>query len=397
MTAPFSFTFTHGPELVSGLDRSRTLATQLDALGVERPMLVTDETLVEVGVLEPAIESLEGAGRPYALFDEVEPNPRSVTVERGAERAVDEGVDGIVAVGGGSSIDAGKAIAVLAPNGGEWADYGGTPDVDRSSLPTVCVPTTVGTGSEVTPGTVITDAERDVKVTTRSPELFADVALLDPALCESLPPRVTAATGMDSLTQAIEAYLNPEANPITDALALEAVRLLGRSLRPAVAGTDLEALAELQVATAMEGIAFHNAGLGLVHGLSEPVSGAFHTGHGITNAVLLPVVLEFNLIACPDRYARLAEAMGVRTEGLSTREAAGAFVDAVRELADDVDIPAGLEELGVDRDALPELADEAVDHGNSLENPRVASRAQLLELYERAFVDESRQSTKNAL
>lgn len=385
MPAEFTFTFTHGPGIVSGMDRSRTLATILEELGVERPMIVTDETLVEVGALEPALESLEGASVPYSLFAEVEPNPRSVTVERGAARVEEDGIDGIVAVGGGSSLDAGKAIALLAPNGGEWADYGGTPDADHPSLPTVCAPTTVGTGSEVTPGTVITDNERDVKVTTRAEELFADVALLDPALLESLPPRVTAATGMDSLTQAIEAYVNPEANPITDALALEAVRLIGRSLRPAVAGTDLEALAELQVATVMEGVAFHNAGLGLVHGMSEPVSGAFHTGHGITNAVLLPVVLEFNLIACPDRYARLAEAVGVRTDGLSTREAAGAFVDAIDELGDDVGIPDGLEDLGVDREAIPELADEAVDHGNSLENPRVASRDEILELYERAF------------
>ena len=384
-TSSVTFTFTHGPEIVSGMGRSRALATHLEELGVERPMFVTDETLVEVGTLEPAIESLEDAGLWYTVFEEVEPNPRSGTVERGAERAADEGVDGIVAVGGGSSLDAGKAISLLAPNGGEWAEYGGTPDVDQPSLPTVCVPTTVGTGSEVTPGTVITDDERDVKVTTRSDELFADVALLDAALLESLPPRVTAATGMDSLTQAIEAYVNPEANPLTDALALEAVRLLGRSLRPAVAGTNLEALAELQVATAMEGIAFHNAGLGLVHGLSEPVSGRFHTGHGITNAVLLPVVLEFNLIACPDRYARLGEAMGVRTDGLSIREAAGAFVDAIRQLGDDVGIPAGLADLGVEQAAIPELADEAVDHGNSVENPRVASRDEILELYERAL------------
>lgn len=379
------FEFSHGPDVVSGDRSAERIGAQLDRVDAERPMIVTDRELSAAGVVDPVVDAVEGTGRDYVLFDEVESNPTTTVVEAGRDAALDEGVDGVVAVGGGSSIDAGKAISLLVPNGGDWVDYEGAPEVERASLPLIAVPTTVGTGSEVTHVNVITDVERDVKMTTASAELYPDVALLDPSLLESLPPAVTAATGMDSLTQAIEAYISPGANPITDALAVEATRMIGASLRPAVSGTDRDALATMQVATTMEGMAFHNAGLGLVHGMSEPVSGAFHTGHGVTNAVLLPEVLEFNLIAAPEKYATLAEAMGVRTEGQSTRAAAGGLVDAVQELADDIGIPAGLSDLGAEESAVPELVDEAYDHVDSENNPREYSKADLERIYRRSF------------
>ncbi|GAB3327943.1 iron-containing alcohol dehydrogenase [Haloplanus salinarum] len=379
------FEFTHGPKVVSGTHSSRNIDSYLEQLGTDQPLIVTDPDIESAGLLDPVLETLDAAGREYVLFDEVKSNPTTTVVKDGTALAREESADCVVAIGGGSAIDTGKAISLLIPNGGDWVDYEGVPDVSQGSLPLIAVPTTVGTGSEVTHVNVITDVNRDVKMTTATDELFPDIAILDPSLLESLPPAVTAATGMDSLTQAVEAYISPGANPITDALAIEATRMIGQSLRPAVSGTDMEALGTMQVATTMEGIAFHNAGLGLVHGMSEPVSGKFHTGHGITNAILLPEVLEFNLIACPDRYARLAEAMGEQTDGLSTRAAADRFVDAVRTLAADIKIPPGLSDIGAEEAAISDLVDEAYDHVDSENNPREYTRDDLAAIYERAF------------
>jgi len=380
-----NFEFNHGPRIISEDHGSGAIGSELGAIGISRPLVVTDQALSAAGVVDPILEGLSDSGYTYVRFDEIEANPTASLVERGTEVALDTDVDGIIAVGGGSTIDTAKAISLLVPNGGDWIAYEGTPNIEHGSLPVIAIPTTIGTGSEVTRASVITDTDRSVKMTTTADELYPDIALLDPTLLQSLPPAVTAATGMDSLTQAIEAYISPGASPITDALAIEATRMIAQNLEPAFSTGDYDVLATMQVATTMGGMAFDDAGLGLVHGMSEPVSGAFHTGHGITNAVLLPSVLEFNLTTCVDEYAALAEAIDVETDGLTRRDTAEELIRVLRDISDDIGIPAGLAELGVEESAIPELAAEASDHINSKNNPREYDTTDLARIYHRAF------------
>jgi alcohol dehydrogenase class IV len=306
-------------------------------------------------------------------------------VQRAVERAHARGVDGVVAVGGGSPIDAGKMVALLAQHGGVTADYEGVGLVPGPTLPLVALPTTVGTGSEVTRGAVITDTDKNAKMVVVSPHVFPRVAILDPTLLEKLPPHITAATGMDSLTQAIEAYVSRGANPIADALNLAALRAISDHLRLAVARNDPEALAVMQVATTMQGIGFHNAGLGLVHAMSNTVGGAFGTPHGVTNAIILPHVMAFNVAADPVRFATVAEAMGEPIGNLSIRDAADRAVQAVRRLSRDVGIPETLGKIGVDPEAIPLLARAAATAIDAPTNPRHFTVEDIERLYRQSF------------
>lgn len=380
-----AFTFVHGTKIVCGLGAAGQVAAELQALDVRRPLIATDRGIVGAGLLRPLVAALDAAGLSYRVFDEVESNPVAATVERAAALVRDEGWDSVIGVGGGSSIDTAKAVAMLATNPGTVAQYEGVDTFRNPPLPLIAVPTTVGTGSEVTRGIVITDPVRKAKTVTVSVMLFPRVAILDPSLVANLPGRIAAWTGMDALTQAIEAYISRGANPITDALNIHAVKLIANNLRAAVAGNDLQALAAMQIATTIEGIAFHNAGLGLVHAMANTVGGHFNTPHGLTNAVLLPYVLRFNLIASVPRYAELAEAMGERTVGLTQREAAERFIHAVRSLAEDVGVPEHLSALGVTRESLPRLAAVAVNALDAPSNPRRYSEAEILALFEQAL------------
>jgi alcohol dehydrogenase class IV len=276
-------------------------------------------------------------------------------------------------------------VAVLAKFGGAVRDYEGIDTVSGPTLPLLAVPTTVGTGSEVTRGAVITDTDRNAKMVVVSPHIFPRVAILDPLLLERLPPAITAATGMDSLTQALEGYVSRGANPISDALNLEALRLIAENLRLAVARNDPDALGKMQVATTMQGIGFHNAGLGLVHAMSNTVGGMFGTAHGVTNAVILPHVMAFNVGADPVRFARVADVMGEPVDGLSIRTAADRAIEAVRRLATDVGIPSTLGELGVDAAAIPELARIAMTAIDAPTNPRHFTEEDVVMLYRRSF------------
>lgn len=380
-----SFQFIHMTKVVAGPGSAGTVGEELRGLGVSRALIVTDRGVEGAGLLDALVEGLGRSEVGHEVFAEVEPNPLAATVERGAERARQTGCDGVVAIGGGSPIDCAKLVAVIAKSGGGVRDYEGFDLVPEPPLPLVAVPTTIGTGSEVTRGAVITDPERRLKMVAVSPLLFPRVAVLDPRLLEKLPPPVTAATGMDSLTQALEGYVSRNASPISDALNLEALRLIAENLRPAVARNDLDALATMQIATTMQGIGFHNAGLGLVHAMSNTVGGIFGTPHGVTNAVILPHVMEFNLVANPAKFARIAEAMGEPVDGLSTRAAAERAVAAVRVLAADVQIPPTLADLGVTADAIPEMAEKAMGSIDAPSNPRHYSQAEVADLYRRCL------------
>ena len=380
-----TFTFVHTTKVVCGLNCSAKINEELALMGCRKPFIVTDKGIIGAGLLESITKSLQAANLAYEVFDEVEPNPIDTTAEKGATIATEGGFDSVIAVGGGSSIDTGKVIAMLVNNPGRVRDYEGVDVFKNPPLPLIAIPTTVGTGSEVTRGAVITEPVTKAKMIIVSVLLFPKVAMLDPTLVMKLPAHITASTGMDSLTQAIEAYIATGSNPISDALNIYAVKLIAENLRPAVAGNNLEALLNMQVATCMEGMAFHNAGLGLVHAMANTVGGYFNTPHGITNAILLPYVLEYNLIARPNKYAELAQAMGERVENLSVREAAERFIEAVKTLSSDVGIPRQLRDIGVTREALPALAETALTALDIYTNPRSYSRQAILAIYEKAF------------
>jgi alcohol dehydrogenase class IV len=380
-----TFQFVHVTKIVAGPGSSDQAGAELRALGGTRAIIVTDHGIAASRLISKLEPGLAGAGIAYEVFDAIEPNPAASAVESAAEQARRGDADAVLAIGGGSPIDAGKMVAVLARFGGAVRDYEGIDTVPGPTLPLLAVPTTVGTGSEVTRGAVITDTERNVKMVVVSPHIFPRVAILDPLLLERLPPPITAATGMDSLTQALEGYVSRGANPISDALNLEALRLIAQNLRLAVARNDPDALGKMQVATTMQGIGFHNAGLGLVHAMSNTVGGMFGTAHGVTNAVILPHVMAFNVSADPVRFARVAEVMGEPIDSLSVRAAADRAIEAVRTLAADVGIPSTLGDLGVDATAIPEMARIAMTGIDGPTNPRHFTEEDIVVLYRRSF------------
>ena len=383
------FRFRHRTDVVFGQGRASEIPTELEDLGVNSPMLVTDETITSVGVSDPIEDALEDAGMDYLLYDEVEPNPRVETVERGVELVEEHGLDGLIGLGGGSSMDAAKAIAGRYTNGGHIADYEGLDNFEKDPLPILTVPTTIGTGSEVTAAAVITHPDRTEKLGILSPLLIPDVAVLDPSLLETLPSQVAASTGMDCLTQSIMAYISTNSNPYTDALTIKAVEMISENLPAAVSKKDRDALAQMQIATTIEGTGFMNAGLGLVHAMSHPVSAFYDTPHGVTNGIILPSVLRYNRIAREEKYANLAEAMGIDTRDMSTREASKRLIEAVEDLSAAVGIPEGLSELGVEEEKLPTLAEAAATRKdtsrNKSTNPRISTEEDILEIYKDAY------------
>lgn len=383
------FRFVHRADVVFGKNRTVEIADEVRDLGVERPMIVTDPTVAEVGVIDPIVHALEEGGIEFYLYDEVEPNPRVATVETGADILTDEGYDGVIGVGGGSSMDAAKAISGLATNGGNIEDYEGLQNFHTDPHPIITVPTTIGTGSEVTSAAVITHPNRDEKLGILDNKLIADVALLDPTLLLSLPSEVAASTGMDCLTQSVMAYVSTNSNPITDALTIAAVEMISENLPAAVAKKDVDALMNMQIATTIEGTGFMNAGLGLVHSMSHPVSAHYDSPHGVTNGIILPSVLRYNRIAREEKYADLAEAMGLDVRSMSTREASKRFIEEIESLSSAVGIPDGLSDLGVEEDFLSELAEAAATRAdtsrNKSTNPRTSTEEDILEIYRDAY------------
>jgi len=292
-------------------------------------------------------------------------------------------------VGGGSPIDTAKAIAVMTTNEGSISDYKGIGNIPEKGAPLVAVPTTAGTGSEATVYTIITDAATDVKMLIGSAFVMPDMAIVDPLLTVSSPPGVTAATGIDALVHAIEAYVSVKAQPMSDIFALSAIELISGNLRQAWAnGEDLAAREKTMLGALQAGIAFSNSSVALVHGMSRPIGAYFHLAHGVSNAVLLVVVMEFSLTGNARRYAEIAQALGENTDGLTDLQAAELAVQAVRRLVSDVNIPP-LHELIQDEEEFcrlaPQMAEDAIDSGSPANNPRQASKEQIIELYKLAY------------
>jgi alcohol dehydrogenase len=381
--------FAAPPKIVTGDGCAGTLGEEAAAFGAKRALIVTDTILAEkTGSVKQARSSLESAGLTVEVFADVEPDPLIATAVRSAKFARPFWPEIVIGLGGGSPIDVAKATSVILGNETPLSEMWGVRNVPRPGPPLILLPTTAGTGSEVTPNSILTDEKPDgthMKKGIVSPFIIARVAIVDPLLSLTAPPGVTASTGMDALTHAVESYVSVNAQPLTDPLALEAIRLVGRSLRRAVAhGSDLEARRDMANASLMAGLAFANGFLGAVHAIAMAVGGRHNVAHGIANGLLLPYVMEFNEMGATRKYAAIAAALGEPIGGLSEREAAHRASLAVYRLVADLGLPQNLAEIAVDREAIPALAEEAFRNQRLLKNnPRGATAKDIAGILER--------------
>lgn len=362
------------------------VGNEMKAMGCSKSLLVTDAVLNELGVVKKLTDVLDAAGVEYAVYDGVQPNPTCANVNDGLKVLQDNECDSIVSLGGGSPQDCAKAISILAVNGGDIRDYEGVFKSSRRGLPIVAINTTAGTASEVTINYVITDEERHVKMVMVDKNCLAVIAVNDPELMVAKPAALTAATGMDALTHAIEAYITGGAYCLTDALARESIALISSSLRDAVAkGDDMEARSKMAYGSFVAGMSFSNCGLGVVHSLAHQLGGIYNLPHGVCNAILLPHVMRFNMAVCAEKMADVAEALGVCTAEMTSAQAAEAAIAAVEKLSADVGIPSGLKELGVGDDKLQQMAELALVDPCAPGNPREMSLEDAIEIYKAAL------------
>jgi alcohol dehydrogenase len=370
-----------------GCGMLRSLPERLGALGATRPMLITDPGVRAAGVLDQVTRVLQDAAVDFAVCDKVKPDSGSALIDETVAEAKAAAADSIVGIGGGSSLDTAKAVAALATNAGSALEYVGLHKIRNRPLPMIAIPTTAGTGSEVTLWSVFTDETRAVKAAIGSVLIYPAVALCDPDLTLGLPPNVTAATGMDALAHAVECYTNNNCQPISGALALRAMELIGRYLRSAVLnGGNRQARYGMMLASTMAGIAMNPTRLGLAHALAMPLgSWDLRVPHGVVLAITLPNVMEFNYRAEPDRFVDVARALGEAVDGLPRRAAAARSVSAVRELAADIGIPKGLAEFGVSAKHVRPVVDEAMKSGNVPVNPRRTCAEDLARILEQSL------------
>ncbi len=381
------FTVTQPTRIHFGVDTVNDLAAMVRDLGGSRVFLVIDPGVAAAGLQERVTASLEVEQVPFTVYDQVAPEPGLKLADQGAGLALEAGCDCVVGVGGGSAMDVAKAVSILLTNGGKAEDYIGLGKIGKSGVPKIMIPTTAGTGAEVTFTAVFINEETSSKAGMNGDPLYPDAAILDPALTLSAPPHVTAATGIDALTHALEAYVSSQAHAISDMYALEAVDLIAGNLGKAYArGDNLEARSAVLLGSLLAGKALATAGVGLVHAMAYPLGGMHQIPHGLANAVLLPYVMAYNLMGAPERFATLAEMFGVDTSAMTTREAAEASVEAVWRLNDDVGIPKSLEELGIPRDDIPEMARIALTVARPVaNNPRRPQLEEVMAVYEAAL------------
>jgi 1,3-propanediol dehydrogenase len=363
----------HAPEIVFGPGALAELGHCTARTGARRPFLVTDPGLIEAGWVDEAVAYLRQSELQPALWHGVTPNPKDHEIEAAFTRYAESGCDVIIGLGGGSSIDAAKGVAILSGNGGRILGYEGVDKVVRPIPPTVMVPSTSGTGADVSQFAIVTDTAARNKITIISRTLVPEISVIDPRLLTTMPDWLNATTGLDALTHGIESFVSRANNPLTDRHALHAVALITRHLprtqfRPAETASRL-AMAQGSLEA---GMAFTNAILGATHAMSHQVGGYLDAPHGVLNAVLLPHVIRFNAEVSPARFVPLAAACGIRTEGVPAGEAALLLADAVRQLADDLGVPKGLAELGVTEDIVPRLARMTIKDACLATNPRAA-------------------------
>jgi alcohol dehydrogenase len=369
-----------------GVGCSKETGAQAKALGATNLLIVTDAGLSKMGVADQIKAQLVEAGLKAVIFDGAEPNPTDKNVHDGVKVYQDNKCDGIVSLGGGSSHDCGKGIGLVIGNGGHIRDFEGVNKSTKPMPPFLAINTTAGTASEMTRFCIITNTDTHVKMAIVDWRCTPNIAINDPVLMVGKPPALTAATGMDALTHAVEAYVSTIATPITDACAIKAIELIAANLSVAVAnGENLEARDAMAYAEYLSGMAFNNASLGYVHSMAHQLGGFYNLPHGVCNAILLPAVSQFNLIACPKRFADIAVALGENINGLSVTEAAEKAIGAIRKLSASIGIPAGLKELNVKEEDLQIMAENAKKDACQFTNPRKATLEQVIEIFKAAM------------
>lgn len=360
----------------------KDIAPYIQELKLNKALVVTDKFLMKSGIAGRLLAVLDEAGIQYVVYDEVKPNPTCKNVHDGVDFLKQHECDYLISIGGGSPQDTAKAIGIVATNGGHIADYEGVHKSKNKSLPIVAVNTTAGTSSEVTINYVITDEERKIKMVMVDKNSIATLSVNDPELMVDKPAALTAATGMDALTHAIEALVTPGAYPVTDATALAAVELIFANLaRTVTNGHDIEAREQMVYAIFLGGLAFNNAGLGYVHAMAHQLGGVYDLPHGVCNAMLLPYVEEENAKHVPEKFRAIARAAGMQTEGRSDKECADYVIESIKALSKEVGIPAKLSELGVAEVDLDLLAENAMKDACAPGNPFIPTKDEVIALF----------------
>ncbi len=362
----------------------KELPGAIDRMGKKKALIVTDKGLIQFGVAKLVTDVLDEAGIEYSIFSEVKPNPTVSNVRAGIEAFKEAGADILVAIGGGSAIDTAKAVGIVVANP-EFSDIvslEGCAPTKNKSVPIIALPTTAGTAAETTINYVIIDEEKQKKMVCVDPNDIPAVAIIDAELMYSLPKSLTAATGMDALTHAIEGYITKAAWVMSDMFEIEAIRMIAKHLPIAVSEpSNPEGRNGMAIAQYIAGMAFSNVGLGLVHGMAHPLGALFDIPHGVANAVLLPTVMEFNMPYCIDKYGKIAEAMGVDISGMTKEEAAQAACDAVKALSDKVGIPSNLTALGIKEENVTALSQQAIEDVCTPGNPREVTYDEIVAIY----------------
>lgn len=372
-----------------GKDASAKIGDILSSLGCHKPLMITDKMMVQLGYAERIQKNLPTDQFSMDIFDDTVPEPTVASIQAGVEKIKSGDYDSIIALGGGSPIDSAKAIGILGKFGGEMRDYKFPRIVNETGLPIIAIPTTAGTGSEVTRFTIITDEKTDEKMLCVGIGFMPVAALVDYSLTLSLPARTTADTGIDALTHAMEAYVSQKASPYSDSQAIAAMKLLGPNLRQAYHdGANEEAREAMMLGSTLAGIAFSNASVALVHGMSRPIGAAFHVPHGLSNAMLLPAVTAFSIPAAEQRYADCARAMGVATSADSNASANKKLMEELHSLNEELQVPTP-EQFGIDKatyfDLLPTMAEQALASGSPGNNPRVPSAEEIMNIYKQLW------------
>jgi alcohol dehydrogenase class IV len=374
----------------TGIGSVEKLAAVVPSL-CSKVLIVTDKMMTDLGHVARIEEQLTKAGLAYAVYAGVNAEPTDVHVDEALRVFYNTDCDAVIGFGGGSCIDAAKAVSVMAVHAGYIGDYmGGNKLFDKAPVPLIAIPTTAGTGSEVTSVTVITNTKDDIKMMIRQKALIPLAAIVDPMLTVSSPPKVTAATGIDALCHAIEAYISKRRQPLTDTLAMSAIQKIVNNISRAYAGgEDLEAREAMAIAAMEAGMAFTNASVCLVHGMSRPIGAMFHVPHGVSNAMLLPTVLAYSKDACTDRLANIGRALNLGAEGDRDEDVATRTVHHVTELCASLDIP-NMKQWGIDENeftfALDKMAADAIASGSPANNPKVPSHDEIVALYKTAYM-----------
>ncbi|MDB2043120.1 L-threonine dehydrogenase [Clostridium perfringens] len=369
-----------------GADCLKDAGDQVGELGFKKALIVTDKVLGQIGIVKKVTDVLDNKNIEYAIYDETKPNPTVKNVNDGLALLKEKECDFVISLGGGSAHDCAKGIALLATNGGEIKDYEGVDKSKKPQLPMVGINTTAGTGSEMTLFAIITDEERHIKMALVDKHLTPIIAVNDPMLMLAMPKSLTAATGMDALTHAIEAYVSTSATPITDACAEKAIELISNYLVNAVEnGQDVEARDMMAYAEYLAGMAFNNASLGYVHAMAHQLGGFYNLPHGVCNAILLPHVQEYNKSTSASRLAKIAKIMGGNIEGLTDEQGADLCIDMIKSLSQTIGIPEGLGVLVVKESNFETLATNALNDACSLTNPRKGNLEEVIAIFKKAM------------